>query len=268
VQLVNNPTLEVETIKEPKDDITLSEPLHTSPVEPSLYVPEPYKTEPIPNEEDSPIEEISDPSDIPMVTEFIIQETISSSPEQPNTLEDKNMDINFSVTDDNLRTTTPKKIENSPNYFSIHTSPQILSLNEQPNLNETPIREISSLNRSDPLIEKTCINLSETEPIEQPENYTPLPDSRDTTENISENSCMIIASPKPIITPAITSSPCLLMSPSLFGGEHLFKTEFKTESKNSVLDFLLPSPVNSTPSDNQFKPEEPFPMEEDSSYFR
>jgi hypothetical protein len=175
-------------------------------------------------------------------------------------LEDKNLNTNFSVTEDNLRT-TPKEIENSPNNFSIHTFPQIPSLNEQPNLNETPIRDISSLNRSDQLTEeKSCINLSETEPIEPGNN--PQPDSRDTTENISENSCLIIASPKPIINPAITSSPCLLMSPSLFGGEHLFKTEFK----NSVLDFLLPSPVNSTPSHNQFKlPEEPFPMEVDSN---
>jgi len=220
-----NPPLEAKTTKEPKDEITVSEAPLTSPVEPSLTVSEPpSKTEePLPNKDHLAIEEISE------VTEPI-QENIASSPEPINFLEDKNLDINVSITEDNF--TTPKAKENPVKAFSS-------SLYE-----EIPIRDIFST-------EKPGIKLSETYPIPQPDNTTS-----------TEISCLLIVSPKPIITPAIISSPSLLMSPSLFGEEHLFKTHFK----NTVLDFLLPSPVNSTPSDNPFKrPEEPVPMEEDCS---
>jgi hypothetical protein len=174
-KLVDNPPLEAETIKERKDEITLSETLHNppSPLEPSI----------------------------------------------------------------------PKEIENVPKDISLPTE-EIPSLDDQPNLNETPIKEISSPNLYDPT-EKPVLKFSETDPVKTVENSLPESPNRGNTT-------------------AIISSPSLEMSPSLFGEDHLFKTEFK----KSVLDFLLPSPESSAPShENQFKrPEEPFPMEEDSSH--
>jgi len=172
-----------------------------------------------------------------------VSKTITPTQEQSNSL-DQNLYFNVSE-EENFG---PKKME---------------VIDSQPNLNETPNETSTSIDLWDLQIEKSESkhNLYETETLQQ-HNLTPIPESRESTAVNLSNTSLLQASPVPIITSAISSSPCLFMTPSplSFGEENLFKMEFK----NSVLDFLLPSPVLSSPSENPFKQiEAPLPMEED-----
>jgi len=207
------------------------------------------------------IESVNDPvtkSLTEPVTELITKPILEtfSPPQVSNNLESNNLDEK-SVSSDEI----PKEMEIIPNdsHTGDNSLSQLPSLNE-PNLNESPLKETeTSIDLSDPQIEEKIFNLSETETLKQPVNFSTIPESLGNTENNSESS-NTLASPKPINT-AITSSPTLFMSPSLFGDENLFRTEFK----NSVLDFLLPSPL-STPAQKPIN-QEPLPMDEDCSNF-